>query len=62
MNTSIYLFKIKFRLFLSYYSFMKQATDSLNGQRKLLFGDDKIKLWKSNKLNSLTVNWKAFKY
>ena len=40
---------------------MKQVTNSLKDQRKLLFGkDDKIKLWKSNKLNALTANWKSF--
>ena len=38
----------------SYYSFMKQVTNSLKDERKLLFGkDDKIKLRKSSKLNSL---------
>ena len=40
---------------------MKQVANSLKDQRKLLFGkDDKIKLWKSNRLNSLIVNWKNF--
>ena len=48
------MFKSKFRYFFLL-QFMKQVTNSLKCQRKLLF-EKMIKLWKSNKLNSLTVD------
>ena len=48
-------------LFLACYSFMKQVTNSLKDQTKLLFGkDNKVKLFKSMNLNSSAVNWKSF--